>query len=56
MNHAKEELAVMKVDWVYPSKVNKAKLVALLTRLKKGGKYVAGKMCPFYLLDENLFK
>ena len=35
----KEELAVMKVDWVYPSKVNKAKLVALLTRLKKGGKY-----------------
>jgi len=32
----KEELAALKVDWVYPSKVNKAKLVALLHRLKKG--------------------
>jgi len=31
----KEELAVLRVDWVYPSKVNKPKLVALLHRLKK---------------------
>ena len=34
----KEELAVLRVDWVYPSKVTKPKLVALLHRLKKGGK------------------
>lgn len=32
----KEELAAMKVDWIYHSKVNKPKLVALLHRLKKG--------------------
>ena len=31
----KEELAVLRVDWVYPSKVTKPKLVALLHRLKK---------------------
>merc|ERR1711874_940903 len=31
----KEELAAMKVDWIYHSKVNKPKLVALLHRLKK---------------------
>ena len=38
LNQMKEELAALRVDWVYHSKVNKPKLVALLHRLKKGEK------------------